>query len=107
MKKIDTLHLTGQNSINLFYNLFMPTKEAIEQHERINKRILDIKKLYQASIDGGDAEIFHKKCDSIPNTLVLIESNDNRKWENLKKWPRIAQKFCKGGPLKNVNFCSR
>lgn len=39
MKKIDTLHLTGQNSINLFYNLFMPTKEAIEQHERINKRI--------------------------------------------------------------------
>lgn len=39
MKKIDTLHLTGQNSINLFYNLFMPTREAIEQHERINKRI--------------------------------------------------------------------
>lgn len=39
MKKIDTLHLTGQNSINLFYNLFVPTKEAIEQHERINKRI--------------------------------------------------------------------
>lgn len=39
MKKIDTLHLTGQNSINLFYNLFMPTKEAIERHERINKRI--------------------------------------------------------------------
>ena len=39
MKKIDTLHLTGQNSINLFYNLFMPTKEAIEQHERINNGI--------------------------------------------------------------------
>ena len=39
MKKINTLHLTGQNSINLFYNLFMPTKEAIEQHERINKKI--------------------------------------------------------------------
>ena len=39
MKKIDTLHLIGQNSINLFYNLFMPTKEAIKQHERINKRI--------------------------------------------------------------------
>lgn len=39
MKKIDTLHLTGQNSINLFYNLFIPTREAIEQHERINKKI--------------------------------------------------------------------
>lgn len=39
MERIDTLHLTGQNSINLFYNLFMPTKEAIEWHERINKRI--------------------------------------------------------------------
>lgn len=39
MKKIDTLHLTGQNSINLFYNLFIPTKEVVEQHERINKKI--------------------------------------------------------------------
>lgn len=39
MKRIETLHLTGQNSINLFYNLFMPTREAIEQHKRINKRI--------------------------------------------------------------------
>ena len=39
MKKIDTLHLTGQNSINLFYNLFIPTKEVIKQHERINKKI--------------------------------------------------------------------
>ena len=53
-------------------------KQSIE--EKINKKIHDIKKLYQATIDGGDAEIFHKKCDNIPNTLVLIESKGNRKF---------------------------
>lgn len=39
MKKIDTLHLTGQNSINLFYNLFMPTKEYIQEVIEVNKKI--------------------------------------------------------------------
>lgn len=39
MKKIDTLHLTGQNSINLFYNLFIPTKEYIQEVIEINRKI--------------------------------------------------------------------
>ena len=39
MKKIDTLHLTGQNSINLFYNLFVPTKEYIQKVIEVNKKI--------------------------------------------------------------------
>lgn len=39
MKKIDTLHLTGQNSINLFYNLFMPTKEYIQKVIKTNRKI--------------------------------------------------------------------
>lgn len=39
MKKIDTLHLTGQNSINLFYNLFIPTKEYIQEIIEANKKI--------------------------------------------------------------------
>lgn len=39
MKRIDTLHLTGQNSINLFYNLFIPTKEYIQEVIETNKKI--------------------------------------------------------------------
>jgi hypothetical protein len=44
------------------------------------KNIKEIKKLYQATVDGGSGEIFHKKCDNIPNTLVLIESAGNRRF---------------------------
>ena len=39
MKRIDTLYLTGQNSINLFYNLFIPTKEYIQEVIETNKKI--------------------------------------------------------------------
>lgn len=39
MKKIDTLHLTGQNSINLFYNLFIPIKEYIQEIIEANRKI--------------------------------------------------------------------
>ena len=45
---------------------------------KMNNTIKSIKKLYQATIDGGDPINFHKKCDNIPNTLVLIKSEGNR-----------------------------
>ena len=37
-------------------------------------------KLYQATIDGADPINFHKKCDNIPNTLVLIKSEGKRRF---------------------------
>ena len=47
----------------------------------MNKEIKEIKKLYQASKDGGgDPAIFHQKCNNIPNTLVLIKSRGNRRF---------------------------
>ena len=40
----------------------------------MNKEIKEIKKLYQATKDGGyDPLIFHKKCDNILNTIVLFK----------------------------------
>ena len=39
-----------------------------------------MKKLYQATIDGGDTINFHNKCDNIPNTLVLIKSEGKRRF---------------------------
>ena len=51
-----------------------------EIEKRMNKTIKGLHKLYQATTDGGDPKIFHKKCDNIPNTLVLIKSEGNRRF---------------------------
>ena len=47
---------------------------------RLNKEIKELKKLYQASIDGDGAINFHSRCDNIPNTLVIIKSVGNRRF---------------------------
>ena len=51
-----------------------------EIKNKMNKRIKKIKKLYQATIDGGDHINFHSKCDNIENTLVLIKSEGLRRF---------------------------
>ena len=53
-------------------------ESAIKQ--RMNKEIREIKKIYQATKDGGDSNIFHKKCDNIPNTLTLFKSAGKRRF---------------------------
>ena len=51
-----------------------------EIENRMNKKIIKIKKLYQATIDGGEPINFHSKCDNIENTLVLIKSEGLRRF---------------------------
>ena len=51
-----------------------------EIENKMNKKIKGIKKLYQATRDGGEPINFHLKCDNIPNTLVLIKSEGNRRF---------------------------
>ena len=58
-----------------------------EIENKMNKKIKDINKLYQATIDGGEPENFHLKCDSIPNTLVLIKSEGNRRFDGFTPIP--------------------
>ena len=50
---------------------------------RLNKEVKELKKIYQATIDGDGAINFHSKCDNIPNTLVLIKSAGNRRFGGL------------------------
>ena len=45
-----------------------------EIEKRMKKKIKKLKKIYQATIDGGDPINFHSKCHNIENTLVLIKS---------------------------------
>ena len=71
-----------------------------EIENKMNKRIKEKKKIYQATIDGGDPINFHKKCDNIPNTLVLIKSEGYRRfggftpipWKSDGDWSRDPQK---------------
>jgi len=51
-----------------------------EIQNKMNKPIKEIKKLYQATIDGGEPIQFHNKCDNIQNTLVLIKSEGNSRF---------------------------
>ena len=51
-----------------------------EIEKRMNKKIKKIKKIYQATIDGGDTKNFHLRCDFVPNTLVLIKSLAQRRF---------------------------
>ena len=72
--------------VNGFYNrtflldineLDMLKEEIIK---KTNKKIKTLKKLYQATIDGGDTSVFHSNCDNIPNTLIIIRSAGYRRF---------------------------
>ena len=62
-----------------------------EIENRMNKKIKQIKKLYQATKDGGDPEIFHLKCDEIPNTLVFVKSEGQRRFGGFTPIPWKSQ----------------
>jgi len=66
------------NSSILEKNEFDMIYSAIKK--TTNKEIISIKKLYQATKDGGDPDNFHKCCDGISNTLVLYMSVGNRRF---------------------------
>ena len=63
-----------------------------EIENKMNKRVKKIKKLYQATIDGGDPINFHSKCDNIPNTLVLVKSEGNRRFGGFTPIPWKSEK---------------
>ena len=66
---------------------------------RLNKEIKELKKLYQATVDGDEAFDFHRKCDKIPNILVLIKSAGNRRFGGFttKTWDTCP---CRGNTTK-------
>lgn len=59
------------------------------------------KLIYRASRDGFEAKNFHKKCDSIGNTLVVIKSSENTifggftkvKWSSSYGWESDITSF--------------
>ena len=91
---------------------------------RMNKEIKEIKKIYQATVDGGQPINFHSKCDNVPNTLILIKSAKNRRfggftstvWDSSSKYKEDKNAFIfsldkkKIYPLKETHsaiYCSK
>ena len=68
----------GNKSVIMKENEFDMIHLAIKS--RLNKEVKELKKLYQATIDGDSGINFHSRCDNIPNTLVLIKSAGNRRF---------------------------
>ena len=67
-------------------NDFEFIKSGIE--DKTGKNVKGLKKLYQATIDGGQTSIFHSNCDNIPNTLTIIRSAGYRRFGGFttEKW---------------------
>ena len=68
----------GNKSVIMNENEFDLIHLAIKS--RLNKEVKELKKLYQATIDGDGPINFHSRCDNIPNTLVIIKSAGNRRF---------------------------
>ena len=72
-----------------------------EIESKMKKKIKEIKKLYQATIDGGDPINFHSKCDNIENTLVLIKSEGLRRFGGFTPIPWKSNGNNKDDPSSN------
>ena len=66
------------NSAIMKENEFDIIKSAIET--RTYKKVKNLNKLYQATIDGENSTKFHSKCDGIPNTITFIKSAGNKRF---------------------------
>ena len=76
-----------------------------EIENKMNKKIKKIKKLYQATIDGGDPINFHSKCDNIENTIVIIKSEGLRRFGGFTPIPWTSNRGWVNDPsLKSFIF---
>ena len=94
----------GNKSVIMNENEFDLIHLAIKS--RINKEVKELKKLYQATIDGDGAINFHSRCDNIPNTLVLIKSAGNRRFGGFTsaQWSSHQTQYYTVSRLKGLAF---
>ena len=71
-------NIRSNKSVIMQDNEFELIRKEIER--KMNLKVKELKKLYQASFDGDSAINFHSRCDGIKNTLVLIKSAGNRRF---------------------------
>ena len=87
-EKINYLN-AGNKSVIMQENEFNIINLGIKN--RINKKIKEIKKIYQATIDGDTSSDFHSKCDNIPNTLILFKTEGKRRFGGFTTIPWTSE----------------
>ena len=78
IKELKKKYIKTNDSVIMKENDFELINFALKS--RMNKNVKELRKLYQASIDGDGLINFHSRCDNISNTLVLIQSKGNRRF---------------------------
>ena len=78
MNKINNKSFSVDSNIILGYSEF----DFIIHHlkKKFNKEIIDAIRIYQATENGATASDFHRECDQNTNVLVLIKTNDGKKF---------------------------
>ena len=120
IKELNEIMEEQNNEINLLkykINYYMNKSVIMNDFERtmilsaienkMRAKIKKTKKLYQATIDGGEPENFHNKCDNIPNTIVFIKSEGLRRFGGFTPIPWKSQekgKFIKDQEMKTFVF---
>ena len=123
LKKVNNNNIAKMKLQNLINTSIIETPYELDMlysaiKDRMKKEVKEIKKIFQATRDGGRPEYFHRKCNNIPNTLILYKSVGNRRfgafaskcWESNNKG--IIDKNCflfsldhnKIFPPKNNNY---
>ncbi len=87
----------GNNSLSSYYAIYSKNNKTITEkleykniddinfitsllEKFLNEKVCIHKLLYRASRDGDSAINFHRNCDGIPNTLVIIETTKGKKF---------------------------
>ena len=123
LKKVNNNNIAKMKLQNLINTSIIETPYELDMlysaiKDRMKKEVKEIKKIFQTTRDGGRPEYFHRKCNNIPNTLILYRSVGNRRfgafaskcWESNNKG--IIDKNCflfsldnnKIFPPKNNNY---
>ena len=85
LKKVNNNNIAKMKIQNLINTSIIETPYELDMiysavKERMNKDIKSMNKIFQATRDGGRPEYFHRKCNNIPNTLILYRSVGNRRF---------------------------
>lgn len=47
--------------------------------QKLNKKNISLEQIFKASSNGDDIYSFHQWCDNIPNTLIIISTDENKR----------------------------
>lgn len=61
-------------------NIFQNREDLLLIGNKINKGPLNYALLFRATEDGDSAKIFHDKCDNALNTLIVIRTNEGKRF---------------------------